>query len=320
MYDYYLGGCHNYAVDREMARQALAALPNLRKIAWANRAFLRRVVRYLCAAGVDQFLDLGSGIPTVGNVHEIAHLANPAARVAYVDVDAVAVSHSNALLAGSDRAVAVQADLRDPAAVLTHPEVRAVLDLDRPVAVLMLAVLHFIPDTDDPAGVVTGYADALPEGGYLAISHTSRTEVPPSVGGLAVLDLYDRHSSSVLPRSREELLRFFARYELVDPGLVPIPLWRPDAGRVTEDPEVLQRAFFGGLGRLARLPTSPSAFLRPFLRQRLYGFRATAPYPSTAFTASTSPSGRHNEIDTRPGSSISRPSKQRPICSGLRTM
>src|SRR5438132_13046061 len=154
MYDYYLGGGHNFAADREVAERALAIMPEGRQLAQINRAFLRRAVRFCVAAGLRQFLDLGSGIPTLGNVHEVAQAASPLSKVVYVDIDPVAVAHSRALLESNDLATAVLEDLRKPESVLTNPAVRGLLDLKRPVALLMLSVLHFVQDEDDPAMIL----------------------------------------------------------------------------------------------------------------------------------------------------------------------
>src|SRR5207248_1173806 len=154
-YDFFLGGAHNFAVDREVAARATARMPELPAVLREGRAFLRRVVSYLAGeAGVRQFLDLGSGIPTVGNVHEIAQRVDPAAHVVYVDIDPVAVAHSRAILRDNPYAAAVEADVRHPLRILHHPEVRDLLDFERPIAVLLVAVLHFIPDADGPAAAV----------------------------------------------------------------------------------------------------------------------------------------------------------------------
>ena len=251
VYDYLLGGSHNYGIDREMARQLLDVYPDIRRIARSNRSFLRRAVQYLAAAGIDQFLDIGSGIPTIGNVHALAQDINPAAVVAYVDVDPVSVSHSAAILAGNDRAIAIRADLRDPDAVLGSPQLRGLFDLNRPVAILMVAVLHFVPDADDPAGAIARYADAVPEGSYLAISHAvRRLDGIETVGGKEVMELYERNAATVWPRTRAELTGFFGGWELVEPGVVPVPHWHPESPDTVErDPERLRREFYAGVAR-----------------------------------------------------------------------
>jgi S-adenosyl methyltransferase len=226
VYDYYLGGSHNFESDRTFAEKALEAYPEMRHISRDNRAFLRRAIRYLSGTGVDQFLDLGSGIPTEGNVHEVAQSANPASRVVYVDRDEVAVVHSSHLLAGNDRATAVRADVRDARDVLDLAR-GAGLDLDRPVAVLAVALFHFFPDADRPGELMAHYLAALPPGSHLALSHGSRTG-PSAFDALA--EVYDDADSpnSVHLRTPEEILAIFGDLELVAPGLVPSPRWRPD--------------------------------------------------------------------------------------------
>ena len=175
IYDYFLGGKDNFPADREVAEQVVAIAPVARDIVEDNRAFLRRAVRLLAGeAGIRQFIDLGSGLPTQGNVHEIAQAAVPDARVVYVDNDAMVVTHSRALLAG-DNTAAIEADLRDPDSVMGHPEVRELIDFDQPIALLLMAILHFVPDDEDPYGIVARFRDALPAGSYLALSHGNRT-------------------------------------------------------------------------------------------------------------------------------------------------
>ena len=178
LYDFLLGGRHNYAADRELARRVLQAEPNARRLVAANRAFLRRAVRFMLDAGIDQFVDLGSGIPTQENVHEIARRTSPDSRVVYVDHDQDAVAHSRHILSGDPLASAINADLRDPAVVLAHPEVRRLIDFSQPVGVLMVAVLHFVSDDEDPAGVVAAYAGRLAPGSYLVISHATHEPLP----------------------------------------------------------------------------------------------------------------------------------------------
>lgn len=227
IYDYHLGGSHNFAADRQVARQIAALMPQLPVLMRANRAFLRRAVRFCLAAGVDQFLDLGSGIPTVGNVHEIAQRANPAARVVYVDVDPVAVAHSQTILAGTVGSTVLRADLRNTRQVLDSPQVRDTLDLGRRVAVLMLGVLHFVPDADAPDEIVAAYRDELVAGSPLVVSHAARDEEPTS-GVDDALTVYTRDVADFTLRSREEVTGLFAGFDLVPPGLVTVNEWRPD--------------------------------------------------------------------------------------------
>jgi SAM-dependent methyltransferase len=226
VYDFYLGGSHNFESDRAFAEKALAAYPEMRNISRENRAVLRRMVRYLCGEGIDQFLDLGSGIPTEGNVHEIAQAANPAARIVYVDRDDVAVVHSRHLLQGNERATAVLADVRDAPRVLDLAH-EAGLDLDRPVAVLAVALLHFFTDADRPAELMSHYLAALPPGSHLALSHGSRIG-PSPFDALAQVYGDDDSPNTVRLRTPEEILTIFGDLELVAPGLVPSPRWRPD--------------------------------------------------------------------------------------------
>ncbi|WP_241560986.1 SAM-dependent methyltransferase [Streptomyces orinoci] len=229
IYDYYLGGSHNFEVDREAARQAMAAYPGLPKIMQANRAFLRRAVRFAVAEGVTRFLDIGSGIPTFGNVHEIAQRADPRSRVVYVDHDPVAVEHSRAVLAGNDRATVVAADLRSPDDILGSPPVAELLAPGRPVALLLVAVLHFLQDADEPRKAVAGLRDALPSGSLLILTHATEQDGPmrPEAGE-RVRGVYQAIGSPLCTRSRDRVADFFEGFTLVEPGLVPMDAWRPE--------------------------------------------------------------------------------------------
>jgi SAM-dependent methyltransferase len=246
VYDYYLGGSHNFEVDRRMAREAISMWPELPAIMQSNRAFLRRAVRYLAGEGITQFLDIGSGIPTVGNVHEVAYECDSMARVVYVDSDPVAVAHSRAILAGDERTTVVRADLREPDTILDDPTVQAAIDLEQPVAVLMIAVLHFVPDQDDPLGAVAQVRNRLAAGSHLVLSHAS-AEGRPEVAG-SHRELYSRTPTPMTMRSRAEIARLFEGFELVEPGLVWLPLWRPDSPYSDVDqPE--RTTGFAGVGR-----------------------------------------------------------------------
>ena len=228
VYDYWLGGTHNFLVDQDLARAITAVEPNARAGARANRAFLGRAVRFLSAAGISQFLDIGSGIPTEGNVHEVAQRANPRARVAYVDVDPVAIAHSKALLAGNENAAIIDADVRDQEKILGDPAVRRLIDFGQPAGLLLVMVLHFIDDDADPWGIVARLRDALAPGSYLVLAHAT-TESRPTVAQAAET-VYNRSvSTGIRMRSRADILRFFDGFELLDPGLVYIPRWRPDS-------------------------------------------------------------------------------------------
>ncbi|MET8679319.1 SAM-dependent methyltransferase [Streptomyces sp. NPDC004647] len=250
IYDYYLGGSHNFEVDREAARRAIEIMPGLPKIMQANRAFMRRAVRYAVDSGVTQFLDIGSGIPTFGSVHEVAQAADAGARVVYVDNDPVAVAHSRAVLEDCDQAAVAAADLRKPRQILDSPEVAQLLDLDRPVALLLVAVLHFMPEENDPRGAVAELRDALAPGSVLVLTHASTDGGPTSSEqGDKVEGVYRKASSPLVMRSRAQIERFFDGFDVVDPGLVPMPNWRPDTPPEQEDPVVFTG--FAGVGRKA---------------------------------------------------------------------
>ena len=250
MYDYYLGGSHNFEVDREAARRAMEFMPGLPKVMQANRAFMRRAVRYAADQGVSQFLDVGSGIPTFGNVHEVAQAARPGARVVYVDHDPVAVAHSQAVLEGNDDAGVVAADLRKPQEILRSPEVERLIDLNQPVALLLVAILHFVDDDDDPHGAVAELREALAPGSLLVLTHASYEGIPlpPERAGGAV-DVYEDIRNPLIMRSRDEIARFFEGYDMVEPGLVAMPHWRPDTTPEDEDPYAFSG--FAGVGRTA---------------------------------------------------------------------
>ncbi|MCK2236500.1 MULTISPECIES: SAM-dependent methyltransferase [unclassified Crossiella] len=226
VYDYYLGGSHNFAVDRAQARQAIEQWPLLPAALRANRAFLRRAVKFCLTQGIRQFLDIGSGIPTVGNVHEIAQAFDPACRIAYVDVDPIAVAHSRLMLSDNPNTAVVQADLRTPGDVLDAPELTKLLDLSQPTAVLFVAVLHFIADEEDPAGLVRRYLDAVPSGSYLVLSHGSSEGAPQRAAQHE--DLYQRTGSRIFMRSRQRVLTYFGDCELLPPGLSQMTQWRPE--------------------------------------------------------------------------------------------
>lgn len=251
MYDYYLGGSHNFEVDREAARKAMTFMPGLPKIMQANRAFMRRAVRFSVDEGVTQFLDIGSGIPTYGNVHEVAQAADPGARVVYVDHDPVAVAHSRAVLGAldtGDRAAAAYADLRKPRDILGSPEVRDLLDLGRPVALLLVAILHFVEDAYDPYAAVAELRDALAPGSLIAVTHASYEGIPVSQEEAdGTVGVYKDIRNPLIMRSRAEIARFFEGYDMVEPGLVPMPHWRADTELVEEDPWSFSG--FAGVGR-----------------------------------------------------------------------
>ncbi len=229
MYDYYLGGSHNFEADRAAAKQVEQIFPGIAQSAQANRSFLRRVVRHLVADGVDQFLDLGSGIPTVGNVHEIAQQDNPDARVVYVDYEPVAVSHSNALLAENPNATAILADLRATSTVLAGA--RENLDFSRPIGVLIIAALHFVPDADNPYEAVAEYMAGLPSGSFLAITHATWDSLTDEEAEEArkVAQIYSNSDNKLAIRTHAEVSKFFDGLDLLEPGIVTVDAWRPDS-------------------------------------------------------------------------------------------
>jgi SAM-dependent methyltransferase len=236
VYDYWLGGSHNFRADQDVARALIAVEPNIRAVARANRAFMMRAVRFMARAGIRQFLDVGSGIPTEQNVHEVAQQATPGARVVYVDNDDVAVSHSRLLLDGNQDAAAVYADLREPARILGDPATEKLIDFGQPVGLLLTSVLHFLPDTDEPHRLVAEFRDALAPGSYLLISHGTR-EAKQEVGEAFETVYNSRVSNSAHVRPRQEIIRFFDGFTLVEPGLVYTPQWRPDSGtELPDDP------------------------------------------------------------------------------------
>jgi SAM-dependent methyltransferase len=251
MYDYYLGGSHNFAADRALAEEYIKVLPDMPQIARAQRHVLHRMIRHLTAAGLDQFLDLGSGIPTAGNVHEIVHAANPHARVVYVDSDPVAVAHSEAILTDVPNAAVLRADLRDPDTVLTDPAVTSQLDLSRPVAVLMVAVLHFVADQDDPRGVVATYRDATAPGSCLAITHAT-SDYKPELARRAEA-VYTRANHQIHYRTRRQILDILAGYHLLEPGLTDMILWRPEP-QTAPDPLGSDVTRYSGYAAVGRRP------------------------------------------------------------------
>jgi SAM-dependent methyltransferase len=236
VYDYYLGGFHNFPIDRELGDATIATYPATRGLARAGRAFLTRAVTHLAVdLGVRQFLDLGSGIPTAGNVHEIAQAADPAARVVYADIEPVAVAHAEMILDGNPNAICVQADLRDPDRLLSLPAVRDLLRPEEPTALLLSLVLPFIQDADDPAGLLRRYREALGPGSWLALSHGTG-EFQPEEAGRAV-QLYNRAETPVRLRTRDEVLALLGGYQLVAPGLVLVAQWQPGEAAQVDDPE-----------------------------------------------------------------------------------
>jgi hypothetical protein len=244
VYDYWLGGKDNYQVDREAGDQALEAYPDLVFSVRANRAFLGRAVRYLAAeAGVRQFLDIGTGIPTANNTHQVAQSVAPQARVVYVDNDPMVLAHARALLVSSPegQTAYVDCDLRDTGRILD--ESGRLLDFSRPVAITLMAILQHIGNDDDPYGIVARLVGALPAGSYLALSHPASDIAAEAMAEMG-RRLNRLMAEKVTFRGCDEVARFFAGLELVEPGLVPVPKWRPGSDAEAASPAAL----WGGIG------------------------------------------------------------------------
>lgn len=246
VYDYYLGGFHNFGPDREMAQKAIAGWPDLPMIMKSNRAFLRRGVTYLIEQGVRQFLDIGSGIPTVGNVHEVAQGLAPGTKIVYVDNDPVAVAHSRSLLEGNTDAAVISADFTSPQTVIDQVSALGLLDLDQPIAVLLNALLHFIPEETKPGELIATYRDWTPAGSYLMMSHAT-DELHPSTQTEEIQALYKKATATMNFRSRGEVEAFFEGYELVEPGVCLLARWRPTEPVADEKAERIPG--WAGIGR-----------------------------------------------------------------------
>ncbi|WP_410587797.1 SAM-dependent methyltransferase [Amycolatopsis sp. lyj-23] len=244
VYDYLIGGRLNYAVDRVFAEQILGVLPNARHMALVNRMWLRRAARFAAAQGIRQFLDIGSGMPTVGHVHEVVQAVDPQARVVYVDNEPIAIAHSEIVLAGNENAAMVQADAERPADVLEHPTTERLLDFTEPVLVIMAAFIHFVPDSRDPAGLIAAYGDALVPGSFLALS--SGTWEGQGEESRRSVALYEESGTPLTLRSPDELRALVRGFEILPPGIVFTPQWRPD------EPPADPPERSGGLALVAR--------------------------------------------------------------------
>jgi hypothetical protein len=247
VYNYWLGGKDNYAADRELGDSIIKVMPSTQFAARANRALLRRAVRYLTGeAGIRQFLDIGTGLPAAGNTHEVAQAAVPDARVLYVDNDPIVLAHARALMTSTPAGATafIQADLRDPAKILADPQLRATLDLGQPVALMLIAVLHFLTEADGPREIVASLVDALPSGSYLTITNLTADFSPQEAA--AALAASKQSPVTYVPRTQAEVAAFFTGLELVDPGVVPILTWRPDDG---EPPDPFAAYSYAAMGR-----------------------------------------------------------------------
>ncbi|MEU5869823.1 MULTISPECIES: SAM-dependent methyltransferase [unclassified Nonomuraea] len=252
VYDYMLGGKDNFEIDREVAQMALGIAPDAPQAARSNRDFLARVVRDLAVeAGIRQFLDIGSGLPTQGNVHEIAQGAAPGCRVVYVDHDPIVLVHGRALLAVDDGTTVIEADIRRPDDILDHPETRQLIDLDEPVGLLLFGILHHLSDEEDPAGIARRLVARLAPGSHVAVSsfHNPMEERPEvSRQAFEAERLFNDTMGTGRWRTREEILAFFDGLELLEPGLVPLAEWRPEPG-YRPDLGITYHTFLGGVGR-----------------------------------------------------------------------
>jgi hypothetical protein len=228
IYDYFLGGKDNYPADRDAADQITAYLPNIREAAHINRAFVRRAVRYLVLeAGIRQLIDIGTGLPTMGNVHEVAMAANPATRVVYVDHDPVVLAHARDMLQGTPSAVIIGHDMRAPADILADPQLRQLVDFAEPVGVLFVSMLHFLSDTDDPAAIIGELLAPFPPGSHVALTHGT-ADAAPQVRAAA--RVYNAATTRMFVRSRAEVLALVRELDIVEPGLVWTPEWHPEPG------------------------------------------------------------------------------------------
>jgi SAM-dependent methyltransferase len=248
IYDYFLGGSHNFTIDRQLGDQVRGVMPDVPTQAMANRQFMRRAVTYCVQTGIRQFLDIGSGIPTSGNVHEVTGRLAPDSRVVYVDMDPVAVAHSLAILEGNDRATAIHEDLRRPDQILDHPDLRAMIDLSQPVAVVLVAVLHAVPEEDQPAKVLARLREAMAPGSHLVIAHGTDEGDPERAHHLQAMSA--RTNTPLCLRSRDGVAALFDGFKIVEPGVVWVSQWRPDP----QDPADPQPELSNNYGAVGRRP------------------------------------------------------------------
>ncbi|GAB1820460.1 SAM-dependent methyltransferase [Herbidospora sp. RD11066] len=247
VYDYWLGGKDNFEADRKVAEATAAAAPGVVQGARDNRAFLGRAVQFLAEQGISQFLDIGTGIPTQGNTHEVAQRINPAARIAYVDNDPIVMTHARALLRSSreGKTTYVEADLRDPKTLLEHPEIGRVIDFDQPLGLIIIGTLMFIKDEEDPLGLVRQYTEALAPGSYFACSHVTADFFPKVIEG--AVNAYNSDALGFTPRTKAQISEYFEGFDIVEPGIVAVSQWRPD-----EDPSQAPERADGAYGVVGR--------------------------------------------------------------------
>jgi SAM-dependent methyltransferase len=246
IYDFMLGGKDHFQADRDAAAQLLKVLPGCARACRDNREFLQRAVRYLTRAGVRQFIDIGSGLPTAGNVHEAAQDADPGARVAYVDYDPIVLAHARALLGTSPAVTVIDGDLRKPGEILAHEDLRKLIDFRQPVAVLLLAVLHFVADDEHPREVIQEIIAALAPGSYLAITHVTADHVAAGAAATA-RGVYTSASAPVIARTRAQVTRFFDGLELTWPGVCDVSAWYPDTPPARPHGQAPPAYIYGGV-------------------------------------------------------------------------
>jgi S-adenosyl methyltransferase len=247
VYDWWLGGKDNFAADREMGAAFIELIPTMREMAQANRGFVNRAVRYLAAEeGIRQFLDIGTGIPTSPNLHEVAQGIAPEARVVYVDNDPIVLVHAQALMTGTSEGATeyIEASLTEPEKILNHKELLRTLDLSQPVGLMLIAIMMLVPDEDDPWQMARELMDAMPTGSFVAITHPGRDFNPEAVDATA--SAAREANAPYFPRVRSEVARFFGDWELVEPGVVPVMAWRPD-GPPPADPNAAY--YWSGIAR-----------------------------------------------------------------------
>jgi SAM-dependent methyltransferase len=272
MYDYYLGGKDNYPADRDAAEKAIRMMPDgvVRTSAVQNRRFLIRVVRHLTGElGIRQFLDIGTGLPTMNNVHEVAQSIAQESRVVYVDHDPIVLAHARDLLHGVDNTTIIEYDLREPEAILADPTVNAMLDFSKPVAVLLVAIVHFVQDKDDPYGIMRTLMNAVPSGSCLVLSHFTADSYSKADEAAHV---YDKATSTLHSRTRAQVAELFAGLDLIEPGVVWTPQWHPDADTgLADNPG--KSLFWCGVARKPLSTVQPQTSLRLFRRKALLDLR-----------------------------------------------